>query len=227
MDTANRNADAYILLGLPGSGKSTQADLFAERFGATHLNMGSLLRTAALDSFARDGSLFRSVNESGSLVDDDTVHRVLEDGLRRTDPTAPVIIDGAPRRESQVDVVRSVLREVGRNLRKAVFLEIPEEMSVTRIRARFACSSCGRTLVLGDDLASETASCPFCGGRLTRRLDDSEAGVRKRIRVFRHETVPVIEHLEREGALVRISGVGTPEEVFSAMRSAAFSDSDS
>jgi adenylate kinase len=227
MDIVNRNSDAYLFLGLPGSGKSTQADLFARRLDATHLNMGSLLRTAALDSFSHDASLFRSVNESGSLVDDDTVRRVLDDGLRNTDPTAPVIIDGAPRRESQVEVVHSVIWESGRDLRKVVFLEVPEEMSVARILTRFACASCGQTLILGEDLSSETGSCPFCGGYVTRRLDDSEAGIRKRIRVFRDETVPVIERLEREGALVRISGVGSPEEVFSAIRSAAFSDFDS
>ncbi len=218
MDRIDSESGAYILLGPPGSGKSTQAGTFVDAIDAAHIDMGSALRAAAaLTPFGE--KLSRTINEHRTLVGDDIVRSVLGDELRKIDASRPVVIDGAPRRESQIGIVLSAIRESGRELRAVVFIDLPEEVSVARISRRFSCSGCGRKFVLGADLPKGAAACPSCGGTVSRREDDTEAGVRKRFRVFRTETMPVIAYFEREGVLFRVSGDRPAEEISAEVRS--------
>ncbi len=220
MDPIASRPSAYILLGPPGSGKSTQADYFGREFGAAHIDMGAALRSAAAEPTPFGAALSDIINNRRELVSDGIVRSILENELRKVGASRPVIIDGAPRCGSQVHVVISAIEESGRTFREAVFIDLSEEDSITRISRRFSCSECGRKLILGADLRTASSPCPVCGGEVSQRQDDTEEGVRTRFRVFRDETVPVIGYFEAEGKLLRVPGNKTAEAIWGDIRAA-------
>jgi adenylate kinase len=213
---------AYILLGPPGSGKSTQADIFKREFGAAHIDMGAALRKAASEPTPIGEMLNEIIHKKRELVPDGVVRSVLEGELRKTGPDQSVIIDGAPRREGQIRDTISALVSSGKSLHGAIFIELSEEESVRRISRRFSCSGCGEKLVLGDDLVTGTSSCPKCGGSVSQRADDTPEGVRTRWKIFHDETLPVRAYFEREGKLIQVSGLSDPETIFADIRSKLF-----
>lgn len=215
---------AYILLGPPGSGKSTQADIFKKEFGTAHVDMGSALRKAAAEPTPFGETLNEIINEKRELVPDGIVRAVLENELKKTASDQSVVIDGAPRRESQIQSTISALDASGKQLVGAIFIELSEEESVRRISCRFSCMKCGAKLILGKDIADEGSVCPQCGGSIAQRADDTPEGVRTRWRIFHDETIPVLSYFEREGRLVRVSGLSDPDGIFDDIRSKLFSE---
>lgn len=210
---------AYILLGPPGSGKSTQADIFKRELGCEHIDMGSALRRAAQEPTSFGARLNDIINRRRELVPDEIVQAVLEQEIRKIGPDRPVIIDGAPRRENQIHEVLSVLNRHGKDFSKAIFIELSEEDSVDRISRRFSCSDCGTKLILGHNYGRVGERCPQCGGRVSQRADDTPEGVKTRWRVFHDETLPVLGYFEEQGQLLRVSGKHDAEEIFNDIRS--------
>src|SRR3989344_198373 len=197
----------YILLGPPGSGKSTQAELLRKAFDLVHIDIGSELRAAAEQDTSFGRELNDIVNRRRELVPDETVSTVLRMALERVPQSKGILLDGAPRRVSQIQPVLAVLQEFGRSLTKAIFIEISEEGSIGRISRRYLCFGCHRPYILGKDLHDEAdGTCETCGGKIGQRKDDTKEGVRKRFQIFQEETLPVIEYFEREGTLARIDG---------------------
>jgi len=209
---------AIVLLGPPGSGKSTQADLFESVFRAAHIDVGDALRRVAGDRTPFGERVREIIHVRKELVPDEIVRAVLERELERIPDHQPIVIDGAPRCESQVDDILSIIRDSGRAFKGVVFLDLPVEASIDRISRRFSCSECGRKVIIGTDVPDAGTSCPDCGGRLVRREDDSEEGVRKRYRVFHDSTVPVLRRFEEEGKLFRVSALLSPREVLTEIR---------
>lgn len=206
--------DTYILLGSAGSGKSTQAELLKSSLHLAHIDIGAELRAVA----AQDTPLGRQVNDTinnrHELLPDDTISAVLADAIRSVPRTVGVLIDGAPRRESQIDEVLGVLEETGRTLNKVIYVDVPEAVSVDRISKRYACEGCKRSYILGKNLIASDAPCRYCGGTISQRQDDTEAGVRKRHQVFREETLPVVKRFESTGHLLHVDGDQETYKVF-------------
>lgn len=219
MSQKQEQPKAYILLGPPGSGKSTQADIFKREFGCEHIDMGSALRGAAQEPTSFGMKLNDIINRKRELVPDEIVQAVLEQELRKIAPDRPVIVDGAPRRESQIHEVLSVLNRHGKEFTKAFFVELSEGDSVDRISRRFSCTDCGAKLILGGNYANVSDRCPQCGGKVSQRADDTAEGVRKRWQVFHDETLAVLDYFEDRGQLLRVSGKNDVETIFNDIRS--------
>lgn len=217
-ETKENNGPVIVLLGPPGSGKSTQADFFVGRLGAVHIDIGGALRKVAHEKTPLGEEVDEIIHVRKELVPDDIVRAVLERELRSIPSEKLVIVDGAPRSEEQVADVFSVIRDAGRKLLGAVFIVLPVEESVDRISKRYSCGGCGKKFILGATLADATGSCPDCGGAIIQRQDDTEEGVRKRWRVFHDNTLPVLRHFERKGILARVSGQQSSEEIFAQIR---------
>ncbi len=208
---SNKN---YILLGPPGSGKSTQAELLRKAFSLVHIDMGSELRAAAEEDTPLGHTLNDIINRRRDLVPDEIMHSVLGNAIRRVPADQGILIDGAPRRESQIDEVVSVLGSFGRTIDKVIFIRLSEAVSVERISKRFLCFGCHRPYIFGKDITEKDARCTVCGGKISQRKDDTAAGVKKRFQIFHSETLPVIKHFEQEGKLLSVDGDREAQAIF-------------
>lgn len=206
--------DTYILLGSAGSGKSTQAELLKSSLHLAHIDIGSELRAVA----AHDTELGRQVNDiinvRHEFVPDEVVFKVLVDAVESVPETVGLLIDGIPRRESQIGKVLDVLGKAKRFLNKVIFIDVPEAVSVERISKRYACETCKRTYILGKNLIDSTRPCRYCGGHIVQRADDTEEGVRKRHQIFQQETLPVVKYFEGTGQLLHVNGNQETYKVF-------------
>lgn len=206
--------DTYILLGSAGSGKSTQAELLKSSLHLAHIDIGSELRAVA----AQDTRLGRQVNDiinvRHEFVPDDVVFAVLTDAVHSVPETVGLLIDGIPRRESQIEKVLNLLKESKRSLNKVIFIDVPAAVSVERISKRYACGVCKRTYILGKNLIDSDKPCRYCGGRITQRADDTEEGVRKRHKIFHEETLPVVRYFGGTGQLLHVDGNQETYRVF-------------
>lgn len=206
--------DTYILLGSAGSGKSTQAELLKSSLHLAHIDIGSELRAVA----AHDTELGRQVNDiinvKHEFVPDEVVFAVLEDAIRSVPNTVGLLVDGIPRRESQIEKVLELFAETGRSLNKVIFIDVPEAVSVERISKRYACERCKRTYILGKNLIDAGKPCRYCGGKIMQRADDTVEGVRKRHQIFHQETLPVVKYFEGTGQLLHVNGDQETYKVF-------------
>ncbi|MFZ2187485.1 MAG: nucleoside monophosphate kinase [Candidatus Moraniibacteriota bacterium] len=206
--------DTYILLGSAGSGKSTQAELLKSSLHLVHIDIGSELRAVASQNTALGQQVNDIINKQHALIPDEIIASVLSDALHSVPQSVGVLIDGAPRRESQIENVLDVLEETGRELNTVIFIDVPEAVSVERISKRYACEECKRTYILGKNLIDNHAPCRYCGGTISQRQDDTEAGVRKRHQIFREETYPVVQYFKSTGHLLSVDGNQETYKVF-------------
>lgn len=211
----------YILLGPPGSGKSTEAKILGERKGLQHIEIGSELRKVA----SEDSELGRLVSEiiykKKELVPDGIIAAVIDQALAGVVETTGVLLDGAPRQLSQRDEVEEALGKYGRTIEKIIYLSLSLEDCVERISRRFLCQDCKMAYKQGVDREVETGTCTRCQGVVTQRVDDTPAGVAKRYQVFQEQTVPVIEYYRGQGMVVEVNALGDPvtiaEEIIEAL----------
>lgn len=204
----------YSLLGPPGSGKSTQAELLKKSLNLVHVDIGSELRAIA----EQDTDLGRTVDEiihhRGELVPDNIMEDVFRQAVARVPQDKGVLVDGAPRYVSQIDEFLRIFTECGRVLDEIIFIDLPLEESIARISKRYLCFACRHPYIFGKDIVVDDIVCGDCGGRVGQRKDDTVDGVTKRFQVFQTETLPVIEYFEKKNMLLRVNGRQGSEEIF-------------
>ena len=174
-----------VLLGAPGSGKGTQAEILRTELGVPHVSTGDLLR-AAVKAGTPLGLKAKAVMEAGQLVSDDIVLAMLEERLARPDAAGGFILDGYPRNIAQCEALERVLARIDQPLEVAIKLEVPHELIVDRIAGRAAKEG---------------------------RKDDTPETVRERLRVYAEQTEPVAAHFAAIGKLTTVDGVGELAEV--------------
>ena len=201
-----------ILFGPPGSGKGTQGKVLSDELGIPHIATGDIMR----DAVAKETELGKKVKQylgSGGLVPDEIVIGIIEERLREDDTKSGFILDGFPRTIPQAEALDGLFEKLGIKDYKVIFIDVPDEEIVKRISGRRTCSSCGRVFNIYFDPPKKDGICDSCGGELYIREDDTEEKVRKRLKVYRESTLPVLEYYEKKGKVRRIDGKGTPDEV--------------
>ena len=208
-----------ILLGSPGSGKGTQANLLKTKYACIHISTGDILRRHLKEKSAL-GFEAQKFMSKGELVPDGLVVEMVRKRLCEEDVAAGFFMDGFPRTLPQVTAFDVMLEELGWALDAVLFFSIDEETLVWRLTHRRSCSSCGKILSLQMVDATEATLCPECGGKLYHRDDDSESVIRNRLAVYREQTAPLVSCYEKKGLLHIIDASGSPEETFQKVQAA-------
>jgi len=209
--------DTYILLGSAGSGKSTQAELLKSSLHLSHIDIGAELRAVASHNTQLGREVNERINVKHEFAPDGIVLSVLSGAIHFVPNTVGLLIDGIPRRESQIEPVLDALAKSGRTLNKVIFIDVPEAVSVERISKRYACTTCKRTYILGKSLVESDEPCRYCQGTIAQRIDDTPEGVRTRHRIFHEETLPVITYFEKTGQLLSVDGNQETYKVFKSI----------
>jgi adenylate kinase len=199
-----------ILLGAPGAGKGTQAQLIMETFGIPQISTGDMLR-AAVKAETELGIKAGELMAQGALVPDDLMVGIVEERLNQDDTTERgYILDGFPRTVGQAESLAEITAE--RPLDVVVDLDVPEAVVLERLASRRACVDCGANYSL-DDPPKYGWRCDNCGGEVVQREDDTPAAIQKRLDAYERETSPLIEWYSARGLLEVVDGQGHPEDV--------------
>lgn len=208
------NQDTYVLIGAAGSGKSTQAELLKSSLHLAHIDIGSELRAVAVQDTELGRRVHETINVRHEFVPDEMVIAVLRDAVRAIPETTGLLMDGIPRRKSQITQTLEILAESGRSLNKVIYIDVPAVVSVERISRRYFCHGCKRPYILGKNLIDNTKPCRYCGSMISQRSDDTEEGVKKRHEIFERDTLPVVEYFAKTGQLIRVNGDQETYKVF-------------
>jgi adenylate kinase len=179
-----------VLLGAPGSGKGTQAELLVRELDLPHISSGELLR-AAVKAGTLLGQKAKTVMDRGELVSDEIMLGLIEERLSEPDAKIGFILDGYPRNLAQAEALDELLERIGQPVDEALQIDADVEMVINRIAKRAAEES---------------------------RSDDTEEVVRHRMKVYAEQTAPVYDYYARKGLLSRVLGEGSVDEVFQRIR---------
>ncbi len=203
-----------VILGPQGSGKGTQAELLAQKYNLEHIDTGKFLREVARMNTALGKEVYETANVRKELVPDHILEEILRLKLNDVDRGQGLVLDGMPRNMGQVGFIEKIFLSFGRKLDKIFFLDVSEEESIKRISKRWICEKCKTNFIMGKDIENEREACLKCGGKLAQRIDDTPEGIRKRLQVFKRETIPVLNYYKEKGILIRIDGARPIEKVF-------------
>jgi adenylate kinase len=201
-----------ILIGPPGSGKGTQAELLREKNGFVHYSTGEVFR----DHIRRKTATGVKVEEfvtSGRLVPDDVVLEVVNAFLAEN-VGKPILFDGFPRTIPQAAGLDKVLGKHNLKVDLAVLVDLGDDEVVTRLTARRQCRSCSKIYNLTFKPPKQAGVCDDCGGELYQRKDDSESVIRDRLHTYHQQTEPVLSFYSTQGKLKRIDGALGRDKVY-------------
>ena len=189
-----------ILLGAPGAGKGTQAEILCRRLGIPTISTGNILRAAIKDS-TPTGLKAKSFIDSGALVPDEVIIGIVDERLAKADCKDGYILDGVPRTIAQAEA----LEKAGIGFDAVVSIEISEEEILRRMNGRRVCEACGSSYNVVSIPPRVEGICDNCGGKLIQRKDDTPETVRERLKVYHTETEPLVDFYAARGLLRSVS----------------------
>lgn len=202
-----------VLLGAPGSGKGTQGELLARKYGIPLISTGDILR-AEIAAGTELGNKARDAVSRGTLVTDDVMLGMVEHRLEQPDVASGFVLDGFPRSIPQAEGLGSILGKKRIRLDAVVKIDVPKRVLLERMVSRRVCSSCGSVHNVSSNPPGVAGTCDRCGGALVQREDDNEETVRRRLNVYEAATAPLIDYYDGRGLLVIVDGDGEVSAVF-------------
>ncbi len=203
-----------VLLGPPGAGKGTQAELLSRALGSCHLSTGDLFRAAQCvpePSPALREAL--AAMRRGELVPDSVVVALVRERARCLRCRGGFLLDGFPRTVAQAEALDTMLAERGLALDAAVSYELPLEEVVARLSGRRTCPDCKAVYHITARPPRARDRCDQCGGGLVQRADDRPESVRVRLHAYEESTRPLADYYARAGKLLAVPATGTPEQI--------------
>jgi len=201
-----------VLLGPPGVGKGTQAEIIAETTGLPHISSGDLFREN-IKNETELGKLAQSFMNKGELVPDDLTISMIRDRLSRPDCKNGVLLDGFPRTTVQADSLASLLAEFEGKVNYVPYITASETTLIERLSGRWTCKAQGHVFHEKFNPPKRTGICDFDGSQLYQRDDDRAETVRRRIQVYFAQTAPLIAYYRERGLLSEIDGAQPIEKV--------------
>jgi len=213
-----------VLLGAPGVGKGTQAELLSQRLGACQLSTGDVFRAAkCLAEGERSPALEAAMHYMirGDLVPDDTVLAIVAERTRCLRCCGGFLLDGFPRTVAQAEALEVLLKKENVPLTAVLNYELPLDRIVARLSGRRTCSKCKAVFHVTNMPPRVKGICDHCGGQLIQREDDRPESVRVRMEAYEKSTRPLIDFYKKRGLLVTIKAEGSPEEIYQRTRALA------
>ena len=190
-----------ILLGAPGAGKGTQAEVICNRYNIPAISTGNLIREA-LKTGTEMGLKAKSYMASGALVPDEVVIGIIKERIVKDDCKDGFILDGFPRTIPQAEA----LDKMGIVIDKVIDIEVPDEKIINRMSGRRVCEKCGASYHLEYKKPKVEGICDACSGTLIQRKDDHPDTVKSRLDVYHSETEPLKDYYEKQGKLTVVEG---------------------
>jgi adenylate kinase len=202
-----------ILLGIPGSGKGSTAELLTGELKLPHLAPGDILREE-LKQKNRLGLLARSFMEKGELVPDQIILEIMEKRLNQPDSKKGFILDGFPRTLIQAESLDRLLTRLDKTINLVFNLEISNQTALKRLAGRQTCSVCGAIYNIFKKPPKKKDLCDACGGVLLQRADDTEEVIRNRLEVYRQNSQRIEEYYAHQGKLRSVDAEASSSQVF-------------
>ena len=204
-----------ILLGAPGAGKGTQAEILCKKLGIPSISTGNILRAAIKDG-TPTGIQAKSYIDAGKLVPDEVIIGIVNERLSQDDCAKGYILDGVPRTIAQAEA----LEKAGIQFDAVISIEISEDEILRRMSGRRVCEACGSSYNVEAVPPRVEGICDNCGGKLIQRKDDTPETVRERLKVYHTETEPLVDFYGDRGLLKRVAVSGSKEATTEAILAA-------
>jgi adenylate kinase len=198
-------AKYYVLIGLPGAGKGTQAQKVSKALGLPHISSGDLFREN-LKGQTELGKVARGFMDRGELVPDDITISMVRERLSRPDCAEGALLDGFPRTPAQADALAEMLRGFHGKVNAVPYIKVPEKILIERLTGRWTCRAEGHVYHEKYNPPKTAGICDRDGSELYQREDDKPETVKNRIQVYFQQTMPLIEYYKNDGSLLEVDG---------------------
>lgn len=202
-----------VMLGAPGAGKGTQAQMLAKKYDIPHVSTGDIFRMN-IKNGTELGMEAKKYMDQGLLVPDELTVRILLDRVAKDDCKNGYVLDGFPRTIPQANVLEEALTKLGDKIDYAVNVDVPDENIIRRMGGRRACLACGATYHIEHVPPKKEGICDKCGQELVLRDDDKPETVKNRLQVYKEQTQPLIDFYTERGVLHNVDGTKDMNEVF-------------
>ena len=187
-----------ILLGPPGVGKGTYAEILKEKLELPHISTGDILREMAKEE-TEEGKNIKEIMDKGNLIPDELITEILKKRLKKEDCKNGFILDGYPRTIPQAESLKKIIK-----MDKVIDYAAKDEIILQRLGGRLTCRSCGAIFHAKNSPPKKNGICDNCGGELYTREDQTDEAIKERLKVYRNQTEPLIEYYQKEELLIEI-----------------------
>ena len=207
------------IMGPPGGGKGTQAEIISDKYQIPAISTGAIIREA-IQNGTEMGLSAKSYIDSGALVPDEVVIGIIKDRLAKDDCANGFLLDGFPRTIPQAEALEALSKEIGREITHVIDIETPKEELVRRICGRRVCKKCGAPYHIKNIKPKVDGVCDKCGSALIQRKDDNPETIQNRLNVYHSETEPIKDYYEKLGLLTCATGCEELEDTTQAVLAA-------
>ena len=201
-----------ILMGPPGAGKGTQAEVLTKELNIPHISTGDMFRKAVREGTPL-GIEAKRYMDSGRLVPDEVTVGIVKERLAEEDCQNGFLLDGFPRTVPQADALERTMQELGAKIDRVINIDVDKGALLKRLTGRRVCKSCGATFHVDNKPSREGNNCELCHGQLYQRSDDTEFTVANRLTVYEQQTAPLLDYYAGKGLILNIPGDNGVETV--------------
>lgn len=209
-------AKFIVLLGPPGAGKGTQAQIISKNLNLAHISSGDIFREN-LKNQTELGKLAQTYMDRGALVPDDVTIAMIQERLSRPDCDNGALLDGFPRTPTQAKALDEMLSKTNQKIDCVPYINVPADLLIERLSGRWSCPTCGFVYHEKYNPPVKPGICDKDQSVLYQRADDKVETVKKRIDVYWEQTSPLIEYYQQNNLLLEIDGTQTIENVSSQL----------